>query len=119
MVVNVGLEGNGVSRMRLMPRGNNIARGISQDNRGLVTRLAESNHLVAKYSADLAAAMETLKTANSEIDRLLDEVLRLNGEVSSLKEELMKEREKGAQRQQAKQPKQQPKKKESASPDPL
>lgn len=100
MVINVGFTGkNGRELNPSAARAKATAVQVTNDNRKLYERIAESRNLANRYKADFESTLSALRTANADIDRLNAEIaelksenVRLNSEVCRLNQDLAKKR---------------------------
>ena len=84
MVVNVGFSGTKVFNKPVHVVRKPIKSAESDEVRRLYERLSESNAAANKYKADFETAMEALKTANAEVDRLTLELKDAKDELTSI-----------------------------------
>lgn len=84
MVVNVGFTGTKVFNKPVQMVRKPIKSAESDEVRRLYERLSEANYAANKYKADFETAMEALKSANSEIDRLSLELKAAKDELTAI-----------------------------------
>lgn len=87
MVVDIGFLGNKKTAGPIASRPKPYALNLSGDAMRQHERAMELKHRLYKANLDLDAAMDSLSSANAEIDRL-------NAKVASLEAELNEERDK-------------------------
>ena len=84
MVVNVGFTGAKVFNKPVQMVRKPIKSAESDEVRRLYERLSESNAAANKYKADFDTAMEALKSANAEVDRLTLELNAAKDEIAAI-----------------------------------